>query len=245
MLLCLARQVQPAADVLAVDLGTGSGVIALSLAVERDALAVIATDRDPAALEVAVVNLGRIPAGAAARVKFFQGDWYQALPVDLAGQVNLIVANPPYIAEHEWAGLDPQVRGFDPLGHSWPAERARGDPGDRGRRCVMARAAPRRTCRRDRARPRRQRRSPWREPQAFRGRVSSRTWRGAARGSWPNHEPAGARTRSRQPWRPGRSLRSRPTRFMDSRSTPACRAQSTGCSTPFKKRPELLPLPGA
>jgi release factor glutamine methyltransferase len=49
-------------------------------------------------------------------VQFRQGDWYQALPLDLAGQVALIVANPPYLAEHEWAGLDPTVRGFDPFG---------------------------------------------------------------------------------------------------------------------------------
>lgn len=112
-----AGQVQPAgADLLAVDLGTGSGVIALSLAVERDALAVIGTDRDAAALEVAATNLARIPVAAAARVKFCQGDWYHALPVDLAGRVTLIVANPPYLAEQEWTGLDPQVRGFDPFG---------------------------------------------------------------------------------------------------------------------------------
>ncbi len=103
-------------DVLAVDLGTGSGVIALSLAVERDTLGVIGTDRDLGALEVAATNLARIPAGAAARVKFLAGDWYDALPVDLAGRVTLIVANPPYLAEHEWAGLDPLVRGFDPFG---------------------------------------------------------------------------------------------------------------------------------
>ena len=103
-------------EVLAVDLGTGSGVIALSLAVERDSLSVIGTDLDAGALEVAVTNLARIPAGAAARVRFCQGDWYQALPADLAGRVSLIVANPPYIAGHEWGGLDPQVRGFDPFG---------------------------------------------------------------------------------------------------------------------------------
>jgi release factor glutamine methyltransferase len=107
---------QAGAEVLVVDLGTGSGVIALSLAVERAMVRVIATDRDPAALEVASGNLSGIPTGAAARVQFCQGDWYHALPLDSAGQIALIVANPPYLAEHEWAGLDPTVRSFDPIG---------------------------------------------------------------------------------------------------------------------------------
>ncbi len=108
-------QVQAAdAEVLVVDLGTGSGVIALSLVAERDAVRVIGTDRDPAALGVAAVNLSRIGVETAARVKFRQGDWYQALPPDLAGRITLIVANPPYLAEHEWVGLDEAVRGFDP-----------------------------------------------------------------------------------------------------------------------------------
>ncbi len=103
-------------EMLVVDLGTGSGVIALSLALERAAVRVIATDRDRAALDLAAVNLSGIPIEAAARVQFRQGDWYQALPLDLAGQVALIVANPPYLAGHEWAGLDPAVREFDPFG---------------------------------------------------------------------------------------------------------------------------------
>jgi len=103
-------------DLLLVDLGTGSGVIALSLAAERGGVRVIATDRDPAALEVAAVNLAQLPVEAAARVELRLGDWYQALPLELAGRVTLVVANPPYVAEHEWAGLDPQVRGFDPYG---------------------------------------------------------------------------------------------------------------------------------
>jgi release factor glutamine methyltransferase len=107
---------QSGPEVLVVDLGTGSGVIALSLAMERAAVRVIATDRDPAALEVAAVNLSGITTEAAARVQFCEGDWYEALPLDLAGQIALIVANPPYLAEPEWAGLDPTVSSFDPFG---------------------------------------------------------------------------------------------------------------------------------
>jgi release factor glutamine methyltransferase len=103
-------------ELLAVDLGTGSGVIALSLVAERPALRVVATDRDPAALELAVANLSVIPDDAAARVQFGLGDWYEAVPSDLAGRLDLIVTNPPYIAEHEWAGLEEIVRDFDPFG---------------------------------------------------------------------------------------------------------------------------------
>lgn len=60
---------RPAGGLLAVDLGTGSGVIALSLVAERPEVRVVATDRDPAALDVAAGNLRTIPAEAAARVQ--------------------------------------------------------------------------------------------------------------------------------------------------------------------------------
>jgi len=106
----------PGAELLAVDFGTGSGVIALSLVTERDAVRVIATDRDRDALDVASGNLQRLPADVAARVELRGGDWYEALPGDVAGRIHLIVANPPYLAEHEWPGLATTVRGFDPFG---------------------------------------------------------------------------------------------------------------------------------
>ena len=57
----------PGPWVLVVDLGTGSGVIALSLVVERPSLRVIGVDRDAAALEVAAINLAAIAAEPAAR----------------------------------------------------------------------------------------------------------------------------------------------------------------------------------
>jgi len=109
--LCASR---PGRHGLVVDLGTGSGVIALSVVVERAAVRVIATDRNSSSLEVAADNLSRISAEAAARVQLRQGDWYQALPLDALGQLDVIIANPPYLAEHEWSGLDPTVRDFDP-----------------------------------------------------------------------------------------------------------------------------------
>jgi len=107
-------RLQPAREMLAVDLGTGSGVIALSLVVERAGVRVLATDRDPAALEVAGGNLSRIAIEAARRVELRGGAWYAAVPGELAGRLDLIVSNPPYLAAHEWADLDPVVRNFDP-----------------------------------------------------------------------------------------------------------------------------------
>lgn len=95
----------------AVDLGTGSGAIALSLAVERPGLAVWATDSSPAALEVATANLaGTGRAGRAVRI--VDGDWYGALPDELLGAVDLIVSNPPYVADDD--PLPDEVAAWEP-----------------------------------------------------------------------------------------------------------------------------------
>jgi release factor glutamine methyltransferase len=110
------REARRGGELWALELGTGSGVVAFSLAAEREALRVVATDVSPAALELAASNLAVLSDEAAARVSFFEGDWYGALPGDLAGRFDLIVSNPPYLAEAEWAGLEPTVRDFDPYG---------------------------------------------------------------------------------------------------------------------------------
>ncbi|MGH9295707.1 MAG: peptide chain release factor N(5)-glutamine methyltransferase, partial [Acidimicrobiales bacterium] len=52
--------------------------------------------------------------GLAARVSFLRGDFYGALRRGMRGAVDLVVANPPYVAEREWAGLEPVVRDHDP-----------------------------------------------------------------------------------------------------------------------------------
>jgi release factor glutamine methyltransferase len=83
-----------------VDLGTGSGVIGLSLAGELYPKVgeVWLVDASAAALEVARANIAGVGrAGAVVRVA--EGDWFSALPDDLRGQVDVVVANPPYIAE--------------------------------------------------------------------------------------------------------------------------------------------------
>lgn len=76
------------------DLGTGSGAIALALALERPHCEVHATDVSPAALEVAEANGRELAPG---RVRFHLGSWLSALE----GTFRLIVSNPPYIAEND------------------------------------------------------------------------------------------------------------------------------------------------
>lgn len=99
---------------LAVDLGTGSGAIACSLVAELPGVSVVGTDVSPAALEVAELNRSRLSSGEAHRVEFRLGDWYSALDPAMAGRIDLVVANPPYVAASEWRDLDPVVRDFDP-----------------------------------------------------------------------------------------------------------------------------------
>ncbi len=104
-----------------VDLGTGSGAIALALASEGGRrfpdIEVWATDVSADALAVAGQNLellsGHDP-DAGTRVRLAQGSWFAALPGDLLGRVDLMVANPPYVSVSEYAELDPEVRDWEP-----------------------------------------------------------------------------------------------------------------------------------
>ncbi|MCD9625062.1 peptide chain release factor N(5)-glutamine methyltransferase [Rhabdothermincola salaria] len=96
-----------------VDLGTGSGAIALSVAVERRTVEVWATDASSEALEVARANLAGLGA-AAARIRLTEGSWFEALPTDLAGTVDLLVSNPPYVADGD--ELPAVVRDWEPAG---------------------------------------------------------------------------------------------------------------------------------
>ena len=93
------------------DLGTGSGAIALSLAVEERSVEVWGTDRSADALAVARANVAGI-GRAGARVRLVAGDWFDALPDDLRGSVDVIVTNPPYVAEGD--ALPPEVARWEP-----------------------------------------------------------------------------------------------------------------------------------
>jgi len=93
------------------DLGTGTGAIALSVAVERPATAVWAVDASPDALAVARANLAGI-GHAGTRVTLVEGSWFDALPGDLRATFDLVVTNPPYVAESD--PLPPEVADWEP-----------------------------------------------------------------------------------------------------------------------------------
>ena len=78
------------------DLGTGSGAIAVTLALELPKAFITALDLSPAALAIATVNAKRLGAN---NVRFIQSDWFAALPLNQ--RFDLIVSNPPYIAEND------------------------------------------------------------------------------------------------------------------------------------------------
>jgi release factor glutamine methyltransferase len=106
-----ALTAHPAANVI--DLGTGSGAIALAIAVNAPHARVTATDISVQALEIAKQNARRL--GIDERVDFRRTDCWDIL--DAGGALeryDLIVANPPYIREDEINALAPEVRDFEP-----------------------------------------------------------------------------------------------------------------------------------
>ncbi len=97
-----------------VDLGTGSGVIGLSLAQELWHLRpeVWLTDVSGDALDVARANMAGL-GRAGSLVRVAQGSWFEALPDHLAGTFHAVVSNPPYVAVGD-PELDPSVRDWEP-----------------------------------------------------------------------------------------------------------------------------------
>ncbi len=95
------------------DVGTGSGAIGLAVAAELPGCAVTATDTSRAALEVARANAERL--GLADRVRFLAGSVPEEGGDAPGGEgFDLIVANLPYIAEHDWPSLQPEVTQWEP-----------------------------------------------------------------------------------------------------------------------------------
>jgi release factor glutamine methyltransferase len=117
------------------DFGTGTGCIAIALAVKCPSAKVVATDVSPDALALAKQNAGR--NNVAERIEFLQGDGFAALHNESEGgaprrpdspkeewgsrssplrkmEFDLIISNPPYIPSAEIATLQPEVRDFDP-----------------------------------------------------------------------------------------------------------------------------------
>ena len=92
------------------DLGTGSGAIALALAKHFPESRVTAVDTSPDALALARENAAA--AGLEGRVTLVASNWFSALPA--GARYDLIVANPPYLSAAETAAATPEVRGFEP-----------------------------------------------------------------------------------------------------------------------------------
>ena len=94
-----------------VDVGTGSGALALALAAELSEAVVLATDISADALEVARDNAD--DHGLRERVRFVRADLLASL-VDRPESVDIVVSNPPYVGRHDGQALDPSVAAHEP-----------------------------------------------------------------------------------------------------------------------------------
>jgi release factor glutamine methyltransferase len=103
------RASSPGPALRIVDVGTGSGAIALSLAKEFTLAEIHATDISPAALEIARTNAARHQLDS--RIHFHQTDLLQGLD---PGTLDLVVSNPPYVGESEADEVQLEVRKFEP-----------------------------------------------------------------------------------------------------------------------------------
>lgn len=104
LLVELALELQPER---VLDVGTGSGAVALAIAEELPGCAVTATDTSAAALEVARANAQRL--GLAERVELIEA----MLPPE-GERFDLVVSNLPYVAEGDWGSLEPEVTEWEP-----------------------------------------------------------------------------------------------------------------------------------
>ncbi len=105
----LKERLFPSGGPAILDLGTGSGVLGVTLALEISGASVVATDRSPEALEFAMRNAAKLGAD----VEFFEGDGFAPL-IERDRRFDLIVSNPPYIRPEERMNLPADVRDFEP-----------------------------------------------------------------------------------------------------------------------------------
>src|SRR5215510_9201654 len=109
----LIRRISPDQQATVVDACTGSGCIAVAVARLRSRTRIIATDISVASLEVGQQNARRY--GVEDRITWLEGDMLKPLAEkQLEGCIDVVVANPPYIAEADWIDLQPEVRDFEP-----------------------------------------------------------------------------------------------------------------------------------
>jgi len=97
------------------ELGVGSGVVSLTLALERKDLKVFGIEKSPKALQIALTN--RKQWRLEKRVFFARGDWFS--PLRPGPYFSLVVSNPPYIAPEEWTELPPEIRDYEPKEALW------------------------------------------------------------------------------------------------------------------------------
>lgn len=93
-----------------VDLCTGSGALALAMKARFPEARVMGTDLSAEALALARGNADRNDL----KVEWFQGDLFEALPERIKGRIDLIVTNPPYVAEAEYEDLPAEIREYEP-----------------------------------------------------------------------------------------------------------------------------------
>ncbi len=107
------RRLPPAPHPILVDVGTGSGCLAVTLARTIPGAKMLAIDRSASALETAKRNAGRHRVGST--IAWLEGDLLHPLAGQgLEGTVAAIISNPPYIGEAEWDTLQPEVRLYEP-----------------------------------------------------------------------------------------------------------------------------------
>lgn len=103
----------PGASPLAVDIGTGTGCLSVTLALEIPGARIWATDASVAALALARDNAGA--HGVSGRIRFAHGDLYEPVfEAGLGGRVDLLISNPPYISRGDFEGLQPEVKDYEP-----------------------------------------------------------------------------------------------------------------------------------
>jgi len=105
------ERLRSGSSVKVLDLGTGSGAIAVSLAKDHGATEIVAVDISPVALDLARVNAMR--HGVADRIRFLPGDLFAPVKASLEA-FDLIVSNPPYIRTGELSMLAPEIREWEP-----------------------------------------------------------------------------------------------------------------------------------
>ncbi|MCP5005515.1 MAG: peptide chain release factor N(5)-glutamine methyltransferase [Planctomycetes bacterium] len=101
-------------ELIIIDIGTGSGIIAISLALHLKESQVFASDISRESLNVAEINVKNLEVRE--RVSLLQGDLFDAFDGKLGkGRADFVVSNPPYVSESELNCLEPEIRDHEPL----------------------------------------------------------------------------------------------------------------------------------